>query len=668
VRDAVLARAALLPETARDLLELVSVSPSGLEIAIAEAVLDDCAGAIDACTRAGLLQRDADVLRFRHELGRQALESACAPQRAAALHGVVFDALSQQGAGAARCVHHAEHAGLGEAVLRLAPAAAREAAAASAHRQAATLYELALSRGLTLAAHERAALLVAHADECMLTNQIDAALQSRLQALALHREHGDQLRVGEDLRLLARLEWLRGAPAAGQPYAEQAITVLEQAPATANERAMACATMAQMHLLGESSQAAYDWGSKALATFEATGHAEGLAYTLNTVATARLRSLDDPLAWVQLRRSLALALEHGFEEHAARAYLNLPSVGLVHRRLPEVLEVCGAGLAYCDARDLDAFSARLHIRRAYALLELGRWAEVPTALAEAEGVPMIGQMAAEQVLHLRLLLALRQGDEAPTVRGYWQRIVDGQFRLGVDPWYTPQMVVAAEAAWLGGDAAAVQRIVRQAWPVAELNAEPWRLGQLACWMRRAGGPALPATAVAPPCALELAGDARAAAAAWARLGSRYEQALALSACGEPAAWHEALALCDELGAAALARVLRRRLRVAGVHTRGRNRQTRADPLGLTAREREVLHALREGLSNREIAARLVRSERTVDHHVAALLAKLGAPTRAEAVRMAKAALGAGESEPEIGSRDTKPGTAAGGGAAPGRRS
>jgi DNA-binding NarL/FixJ family response regulator len=135
-----------------------------------------------------------------------------------------------------------------------------------------------------------------------------------------------------------------------------------------------------------------------------------------------------------------------------------------------------------------------------------------------------------------------------------------------------------------------------------------------------------------PYALEAAGDWRAAAAEWARLACPYEQALAL-AQGDEAALREALAILEALGANAATEAVRRLLRELGAKgvPRGPRQQTLGDPLGLTAREREVYTLLLRGLSNAAIAGRLHRSERTVENHVAKVLAKAGVGTRAQLI-------------------------------------
>jgi DNA-binding NarL/FixJ family response regulator len=84
--------------------------------------------------------------------------------------------------------------------------------------------------------------------------------------------------------------------------------------------------------------------------------------------------------------------------------------------------------------------------------------------------------------------------------------------------------------------------------------------------------------------------------------------------------------------AAAAAVRRHRGAVAG--PRGVRPSTASNPHQLTKREMEVLRLLCAGLRNSEIAGRLFRSVRTVDHHLESVFAKLGVGSRTAAVMLA----------------------------------
>jgi len=154
-------------------------------------------------------------------------------------------------------------------------------------------------------------------------------------------------------------------------------------------------------------------------------------------------------------------------------------------------------------------------------------------------------------------------------------------------------------------------------------------GELLRYLRRLGRPVEPFPGCPEEFAAGLRGDWRAAAAATA---DPYAGALELAELSDPDTVLAALATLDGLGAGPAAVLVRRRLRDLGVQRipRGPTPATRENPAGLTERQLDVLGLLAEGLSNPEIAERLVLSVRTVDHHVSAILAKLGVSSRRDA--------------------------------------
>ena len=196
----------------------------------------------------------------------------------------------------------------------------------------------------------------------------------------------------------------------------------------------------------------------------------------------------------------------------------------------------------------------------------------------------------------------------------------------------PVAAARAEAAWLEGRPDAIAKETNDAYALALRYKAPRFLGELACWRWRGGLLDEPPDGIEEVYRLTIVGDWERAASLWDAAGYPYDAALALADSSDPEVLREALERLEALGARPAAAIVTRRLRALGERglRRGPRPRTRENPAGLTPRELEVLPLPAAGLRNAEIAERLVVSHKTVDHHVSAILRKLGVRTRGEA--------------------------------------
>jgi DNA-binding CsgD family transcriptional regulator len=198
----------------------------------------------------------------------------------------------------------------------------------------------------------------------------------------------------------------------------------------------------------------------------------------------------------------------------------------------------------------------------------------------------------------------------------------------------------AEAFWLEGNLADARREAELA-DDAAAGCDRWDRGGGAVWLQRTGSSRPPRGELAAPCRRQFDGDWAGAARLWMDLGCPYEAGLALLGSTDEASLREALWIFSDLGASAAVRFTGQKMRRLAIRSipAGPRTATREHPLGLTQCEHEVLDLICAGHTNAEIARKLFISVKTVGHHVSAVLAKLGAPTRgAAATRAAKLGL------------------------------
>jgi DNA-binding CsgD family transcriptional regulator/tetratricopeptide (TPR) repeat protein len=630
-RDAVMARVARLDPGARDVLDAAALIGARVELGLLEAVTGSPSPAVDGLLAAGLLTGDGAAAKFRHEIARLAVQDTIPAHRRGEIHARILDALRGLGCDDdARLAFHAEAAGDGAAALSYAAAAARRAVGLGSHREAAAQFERALRFSAGVDPATAAGLYDGLARELAPLDRWQDAADAGEQALALWQAAGDRVREGDTMRHLARAmgSLCRGADAAA--LAQASVATLEPLGSTI-ELARAYANLAGQRMLDDQSAAAIDLAARAEDIAESLGDAEVLSGALNTEGCARAILGQE---WAsQLERALDIAVSARLPEQAGRAFTNISATYGDHRQFAEAERYFAEGVAYCDEHDITTYARCLRSDRITALERTGRWAEAEALSRELLSRRNPSPLNRLNPLKLLGLIGARRGES-----GAWDHLdqamsyADG---TGEPQHVVPVRLARAEAFWLEGR---LDEAARQAGLADDVSAgsDQWDRGAVAVWLRRTGSDRAPRGPVAEAYQRELDAGPLAAARIWQDLGSPYEAALALLASHEEAALREAVSILADLGATAALRVARQTMRTLGFRSipAGPRTATRAHPLGLTRREQEVLDLVVDGRTNAEIAGQLFISAKTVDHHVSAVLAKLGVPDRNAAARQA----------------------------------
>ncbi len=698
LRDLLLAGVERLPEETKELLRVASAGGARIEHALLASVagLDD--GALDSALRpavaSNVLVVDGEGYSFRHALIREALHDDLLPGEHTRLHTRFAEALERDLSilpaprGAIELAHHwhAAHDSTWALISAWRAAAAARKAAAYDEQFAMLSRVLELWDQVPDAAGrigaDRVEVLRQAATAAWVAGEFERGLALASTAIDEVDPGREPIRAARLLRLRGLIRFDLGRPG----YLDDLRRAIPLVPS--DEPSVLRAKM--LHTLAVMISSRDMWEEKIANAREAMELARRLgqhdveAHALVTLtwASCRFCEIDAYLpAFAEARR---LAVLGGDYNGMMRAIISETDALEGAGRHEQAAERAGKGVAEAERYGLARTSGTfLSINLAEPLVSLGRWDEALEVIEHAlELSPPAPNRASLQGFAMEIALARGRLEEADRLFGatravYSRGLHRGQAilpharreielaaahgRLGDavelalrhlrdtdlrnDPRYSwPLLIAAARACRAAGDTGALREIVAMAEGL-EVDGDLQRAHRLTFEaltgdLGGSAGERAASTGVAwdPVAAWD------AAAEAWRRLGQPYGEARALTdgawaavASGQRTGAGERLArareLAERLEAAPLLNEIAELARRAGVAV-AREPQPQDSRHGLTARELEVLELLTAGRSNREIAAELFISVKTVSVHVSNILAKLGVASRGEAAATA----------------------------------
>ena len=635
IKDSILSVYERQKEGTKNAWQIWSVMPEGLEVERIATIKNSCWD-IDHCFAISvILVQDGKVV-FKHELYRRTIEESLTPFKRMELNKMMLelflDSFEEKGE-IERILHYAKNANEKKLVVKYAPEAAVKAASIGAHKEASKLFLTAIEYFEGNDTNQLAKFYKAYAYECYLSNQIQEAITFTEKVLNNSRENSDIEKTGDSLRFLSRLWWFDGNRKNAEDFAWQAIEVLKDQPASIT-KAMAFSNMSQLKMLSNEPAECMLWGEKAIAMANELGNEEVLCHALNNVGSVNMfihSSQQKGIAMLQ--HSLEIALRNSYHEHAARAYTNLAS-GLVKiKKYAFASKTLDDGIHYCEEGDLNSWNFYMLSWKARLNLETGNWREacsIADNLLKNEKQPAIIKITALIVV---AKILMRKGDKDVLPLLLEAKIKS--FKTMELQRVIPSMTALLEYEWLTGKTIIEQNDIEQTTVLMQQTGIDLEKNEFAFWMKKAGRHFDTGKEIAEAYDTSSAAKTLKAASFWEKTGCLYEQALVLFE-GKEDDKRKAIKLVQDLDANAVYEKMKQEMRNSGIKNipRGIRKSTRSNAALLTYREMDVLRLLKEEMQNKEIAAQLYISVKTVDHHISNILFKLDASSRSKAVREA----------------------------------
>ncbi|MDH3303273.1 MAG: LuxR C-terminal-related transcriptional regulator [Acidimicrobiia bacterium] len=628
-RATLVARAERLSAEGRAVLLMLSVLPEGVDAAAARVLFGDAADALHEAERSGLLVSTADRIRFRHELGRNAVMSSMSFSERMEATNKVLSALLEVGADPTSLVHISRAAGDARRATRFALEVLEDGLAPNNHREAWRLTRIALECTTELSAREIATLHEQAARAGQVTNNHAEAVVHAEKAVAVLTDDGaDDHTLASALLTLATTRRLVGDRQRSTEAIRQAQELLSDD--SASKEWVACNTMlAGAAFLDGDLDRSIDLAAESVAVAEANEMMHELVHGLGlrAIATNVCTSEGEQ----DMNRAIELGAVHGPpERHAANLY-NYSVQCRLAADIERAEHYIDESERFANDHGLDNIVFHARVQRAHILIQRGRTDEAETVINDclAEAVdPGAIKTSADAAL---ARIWTRRGDPraAELVERSWSEALD----TGESQKIAVAGITRLEHLWLQGDDEALLEAARN---LAEfglrhrhhrLRAEALR------HLMRLGEKVEPFEHCPPPLAAALAGNHRRAAELWDEAGQPYERALELLESTDASIAFEGLRLLDRTGATRTADLIRHRLRRRGFQSvpRGPRKSAEGAMPVLTDRQIDVLKLIAKGLTNSEIADELFVARRTVDNHVSAILSRLGVEGRHEAV-------------------------------------